>query len=235
MLATWGVTQVSLCNAVLHTEDGKWSPCSYSLWGAQSHRVARTHRHTVTQCQTLTPTLASLTFSPFGGPGAWCEPQTTSRPWERGREPGEAGGRGPISPRPLGGVQSSGAEHWSHLFLSVKYGDTSQSKWRAERRVLGGRRRRAPPTLSPAGGVACLSPPLGLSKLPRGGLRRGPLSGSCPVPPLKKGAEGGPALSRFPRVRTLRDLAAWPSRRLPSSAPPAGPGSPRWLRRCKQA
>lgn len=91
MLATWGVTQVSLCNAVLHTEDGKWSPCSYSLWGAQSHRVARTHRHTVTQCQTLTPTLASLTFSPFGGPGAWCE----------------ALGRG-VSPRPPPGPGRGG-------------------------------------------------------------------------------------------------------------------------------
>lgn len=172
---------------------------------AQSHRVTRTHRHTVTQCQTLAPTPSSLTFL-LEALGRSVSPRPTSRPWERGRGPGGTGGRGPPWPCPLGGVQSSEAEHWSHLFLSTVYRYTSQSKRRAEGPVPGERQRRAPPTLSPARGVACLSPPFGLSE---SGAGRGVALRVVPVqsPPLKKGAEGSPAISRFPRLRTLRDLA----------------------------
>lgn len=62
---------------------------------------------------------------------------------------------------------------------------------------------------------------------------------SRPVPPAREGQRGWPSSHSVPALPAARwpltPTSTWPSRRLPSSAPRAGPGSPRWRRRCKQA
>ena len=60
-----------------------------------------------------------------------------------------------------------------------------------------------------------------------------------PVLPSKEGLEGGSAAQAFWSVLRLQGLmplclVVWPSRRLPSSMPPARLGSPHWPWRGKQ-
>lgn len=60
-----------------------------------------------------------------------------------------------------------------------------------------------------------------------------------PVLPSKEGLEGGSAAQAFWSVLRLQGLmplclVVWPSRRLPSSTPPARLGSPHWPWRGKQ-
>ena len=118
--------------------------------------------------------------------------------------------------------------------------DAFRAKWRPEGAGLGLGRAVSSSALS------VLSWGRGLWPLPSTALwgwRRAegwPSRRPRPVPPSRKGREGnqqpvGSRVSCDSAASRPHDPAAWSSRRLPFSAPPATPGSPRWRRRCKQA
>lgn len=201
-----------------------------------THTVPQSHTGTYTHSYSVTP---SLTFFPCSfqkSLGHSVNPRSASGPRRGGRELGEVGGRGPTFAPPPARAQRRGTASthappiWQDRATPPSLSDRRRGRCWAAWRGL-------PPTVPPTAFILAR----GVAGLARRQAEAWPSVPAPPRPSLQRRTERaaqqpfGSRASCNSVASHPHDSAEWPSRRLPSSAPRAGPGSPPWRRRCKQA